>query len=406
MSERSLPRSSARSLFMNRPGHRLHGHPSRMFQVGPAKNDMVLQFCTAPGTSTYNPAEEPRNLLPRHLPSGCALAGVDHISWPGTVRGQASKATRIPCRVFYNVLRENTNPVDLQKGNSSSNRELGGGFPESCRSPSGGIPRRAQMHQLLHYSSGEGRRVAVRRRHQSVIRWANPRPAHQANRVALEAMGARHATRAATSGTKARQSLRYAAKQLARPLKGGPWDTWGEITFNYNHQHGHARLRAPPRRCRPLERYKPTMRLTQGRIFIPARPDGCPDLESDRVLAWAMALGRGRSSTTDEPRTRAQTPTGKCFGPAHVSNIPGCCRQSWASLQSCRKTFPQSLTSRFKRGLISSLGRESLRLSFIVGRPGKEPRISHWRAPRAGAAARCSTQPAAYAVDRPEGERY
>jgi ribulose-bisphosphate carboxylase small chain len=71
-------------------------------------------------------------------------------------------------------------------------------------------------------------------------------------------------------------------------------------------------------------------------------------------------------------------------------------------LQSCRKTFPQAYIK--VNAFDSSLGRESLRLSFIVGRPSKEPGFSLERRELGGRKVQYTTR--AYAVDRPEGERY
>ncbi|MDB5396817.1 MAG: cbbS [Rhodospirillales bacterium] len=52
----------------------------------------------------------------------------------------------------------------------------------------------------------------------------------------------------------------------------------------------------------------------------------------------------------------------------------------------------------------SSPGWESVRLSFIVGRPKDEPGFRLTRQEGAGRTIHYTTQP--YAVDRPEGERY
>ena len=71
-------------------------------------------------------------------------------------------------------------------------------------------------------------------------------------------------------------------------------------------------------------------------------------------------------------------------------------------LQSCRKTFPEHYIK--MNAFDSSQGRESLRLSFIVGRPSKEPGFALERRELGGRNVQYTTR--SYAVDRPEGERY
>ena len=75
---------------------------------------------------------------------------------------------------------------------------------------------------------------------------------------------------------------------------------------------------------------------------------------------------------------------------------------SWASCNPAGKTFPQHYIK--INAFDSSHGRESLRLSFIVNRPDKEPGFSLERREVGGRNLQYTTQ--SYAVDRPEGERY
>ena len=73
-----------------------------------------------------------------------------------------------------------------------------------------------------------------------------------------------------------------------------------------------------------------------------------------------------------------------------------------SELRACRQTFPNHYLK--LNAFDSTRGRESLRLSFIVGRPKKEPGFALERQEGAGRAVRYTTR--AYATDRPEGERY
>jgi ribulose-bisphosphate carboxylase large chain len=150
------------------------------------------------------------------------LAGVDHIH-AGTVVG---KLEGDPASVqgFYNVLRENSNPVDLQKGIFFE--QDWAGLPGVMPVASGGI-HAGQMHQLLTYLGED-----------TVLQFGGGTIGHPmgiqagatANRVALEAM-----VLARNEGkdiwNEGPQILADAAKDCA-PLKAA-LDTWGEITFNY-----------------------------------------------------------------------------------------------------------------------------------------------------------------------------
>jgi ribulose-bisphosphate carboxylase small chain len=71
-------------------------------------------------------------------------------------------------------------------------------------------------------------------------------------------------------------------------------------------------------------------------------------------------------------------------------------------LQECRKTFTQHYIK--LNAFDSTRGRESLRLSFLVGRPAHEPGFGLERQEGAGRALHYTTR--SYAAARPEGERY
>jgi ribulose-bisphosphate carboxylase large chain len=184
------------------------------------KNDMILHLHRA-GHSTYT-RQKNHGISFRVICKWMRLAGVDHIH-AGTVVG---KLEGDPASVqgFYNVLRESTNPVDLQKGIFFE--QDWAGLPGVMPVASGGI-HAGQMHQLLTYLGED-----------TVLQFGGGTIGHPmgiqagatANRVALEAM-----VLARNEGkdiwNEGPQILANAAKDCA-PLKAA-LDTWGEITFNY-----------------------------------------------------------------------------------------------------------------------------------------------------------------------------
>jgi len=184
------------------------------------KNDMILHLHRA-GHSTYT-RQKNHGISFRVICKWMRLAGVDHIH-AGTVVG---KLEGDPASVqgFYNVLRENNNPVDLQKGIFFE--QDWAGLPGVMPVASGGI-HAGQMHQLLTYLGED-----------TVLQFGGGTIGHPmgiqagatANRVALEAM-----VLARNEGkdiwNEGPDILANAAKGCA-PLKAA-LDTWGEITFNY-----------------------------------------------------------------------------------------------------------------------------------------------------------------------------
>ena len=173
------------------------------------------------GHSTYT-RQKNHGISFRVICKWMRLAGVDHIH-AGTVVG---KLEGDPASVqgFYNVLREGTNPVDLQKGIFFE--QDWAGLPGVMPVASGGI-HAGQMHQLLTYLGED-----------TVLQFGGGTIGHPmgiqagatANRVALEAM-----VLARNEGkdiwNEGPQILVNAAKDCA-PLKAA-LDTWGDITFNY-----------------------------------------------------------------------------------------------------------------------------------------------------------------------------
>src|ERR1700720_4771835 len=187
---------------------------------GSRANDMILHLHRA-GHSTYT-RQKNHGISFRVISKWMRLAGVDHIH-AGTVVGKLEGDPN-SVQGFYNVLREEHNTVDLQRGIFFDQDWAGlrGVMPVA----SGGI-HAGQMHQLLHYLGED-----------TVLQFGGGTIGHpmgiqagaQANRVALEAMVlARNEGR--DIWHEGPDILADAARHCA-PLKAA-LDTWGEITFNY-----------------------------------------------------------------------------------------------------------------------------------------------------------------------------
>ena len=138
------------------------------------------------------------------------------------------------------------------------------------------------------------------------------------------------------------------------------------------------------------------MRLTQGTFSF------LPDLTEEQIRAqveyclgngWAVAI-----EYTDDPHPR--NTYWEMFGTPmfDIRDAAGVMTE----VNACRRTFPNHYIK--VNAFDSSRGRESLRLSFIVGRPATEPGFALERAEGPGRSVRYTTR--AYATDRPEGERY
>jgi ribulose-bisphosphate carboxylase small chain len=138
------------------------------------------------------------------------------------------------------------------------------------------------------------------------------------------------------------------------------------------------------------------MRLTQGAFSF------LPDLTNAQVRSqieyclkngWAVSI-----EYTDDPHPR--NTYWEMFGQPmfDIRDAAGVMTE----LQSCRQTFPQHYIK--VNAFDSSHGRESLRLSFIVNRPSREPGFMLERTEAAGRRVQYTTR--AYATDRPEDTRY
>ena len=138
------------------------------------------------------------------------------------------------------------------------------------------------------------------------------------------------------------------------------------------------------------------MRLTQGTFSF------LPDLTDEQIRAQAeYCLGNGWAVSIEytydpHPRNTYWEMYGQpMFDVRDAAGV-------LAELRVCRQTFPNHYLK--LNAFDSTRGRESLRLSFIVGRPKQEPGFALERQEGAGRAVRYTTR--AYATDRPEGERY
>ncbi|OGA17987.1 MAG: ribulose-bisphosphate carboxylase large subunit [Betaproteobacteria bacterium RIFCSPLOWO2_02_FULL_66_14] len=184
------------------------------------RNDMILHLHRA-GHGTYT-RQKSHGISFRVISKWMRLAGVDHIH-AGTVVGKLEGDPNT-VQGFYNVLREEHNPVDLQRGLFFE--QDWGGLRKVMPVASGGI-HAGQMHQLIHYL---GEDVVLQFGGGTIGHPMGIAAGATANRVALEAMVlARNEGR--DLWNEGPQILTEAARHCA-PLKAA-LDTWGEVTFDY-----------------------------------------------------------------------------------------------------------------------------------------------------------------------------
>lgn len=138
------------------------------------------------------------------------------------------------------------------------------------------------------------------------------------------------------------------------------------------------------------------MRITQGTFSF------LPDLSDDQVRAqveYCLAQGWALSiEYTDDPHPRNSY--WEMFGPPmfDLHDAAGVMTE----LADARRTHPNHYIK--LNAFDSTRGFETIRLSFIVNRPDREPGFGLVREEAAGRAIRYTIR--AYAADRPEGERY
>ena len=138
------------------------------------------------------------------------------------------------------------------------------------------------------------------------------------------------------------------------------------------------------------------MRITQGTFsFLPDLTDEqiVKQIEYGLANGWAIAI-----EYTDDPHPR--NTYWEMFGIPMFDLCDTACVM--AEVSACRKTFPNHYIK--VNAFDASRGRESVRLSFIVNRPAREPGYSLVRQEGAGRTLHYTTH--AYATDRPAGERY
>jgi len=138
------------------------------------------------------------------------------------------------------------------------------------------------------------------------------------------------------------------------------------------------------------------MRVTQGTFsFLPELTDEQIARQIDYCLGngWAVSV-----EYTDDPHPR--NTYWEMFGNPmfDIRDAAGVMTE----VSACRRTFPNHYIK--VNAFDSTRGRESLRLSFIVGRPAAEPGFALVREEGPGRSVRYTTR--AYATERPEGERY
>jgi len=138
------------------------------------------------------------------------------------------------------------------------------------------------------------------------------------------------------------------------------------------------------------------VRITQGTFSY------LPDLSDDQIRAqieycleqgWAISL-----EYTDDPHPR--NTYWEMFGQPmfDLRDAAGV----MVELGEARRTFPDHYIK--LNAFDSTLGFETVRLSFIVNRPSPEPGFALGREEAAGRSVRYTIR--AYATDKPEGERY
>ena len=138
------------------------------------------------------------------------------------------------------------------------------------------------------------------------------------------------------------------------------------------------------------------MRLTQGTFsFLPDLSDAQIQRQVEYCLGqgWAVSIEH-----TDDPHPR------NTYWEMHGQPLfdEHDAQAIMRELKDCRQAFPGEYIK--LNAFDATRGRESLRLSFIVGRPPREPGFRLERQEGPGRDVRYTTH--AYAADWPEGERY
>ena len=184
------------------------------------RNDMILHLHRA-GHGTYT-RQKAHGVSFRVISKWMRLAGVDHIH-AGTIVGKLEGDPDM-VQGFYDVLREEHNPVNLQRGIYFE--QDWAGLRKVMPVASGGI-HAGQMHQLLAYLGDD---VVLQFGGGTIGHPMGIQAGATANRVALEAMVlARNEGR--DIWNEGPQILADAARHCL-PLRAA-LDTWGDVTFDY-----------------------------------------------------------------------------------------------------------------------------------------------------------------------------
>src|SRR5271157_4275972 len=183
-------------------------------------NDMLLHLHRA-GHGTYT-RQKTHGVSFRVISKWMRLAGVDHIH-AGTVVGKLEGDPNT-IRGFYDILREDHNPVCLEHGiffdqHWASLRKV---MPVA----SGGI-HAGQMHQLLHLFGDD---VVLQFGGGTIGHPLGIQAGATANRVALEAMV--FARNAGRDYVVEGPTILAEAAKTCTPLRQA-LDVWGDVTFNY-----------------------------------------------------------------------------------------------------------------------------------------------------------------------------
>ena len=138
------------------------------------------------------------------------------------------------------------------------------------------------------------------------------------------------------------------------------------------------------------------MRLTQGAFsFLPDLTDAQISSQIEYCLeqGWSVSI-----EYTDDPHPR--NTYWEMFGIPmfDLKDAAGILRE----MEACRRTFPEHYIK--VNAFDATRGIESLRLSFIVGRPSQEPGFGLQREEGRGRQVRYTLR--SYAAERPEGQRY
>ena len=137
-------------------------------------------------------------------------------------------------------------------------------------------------------------------------------------------------------------------------------------------------------------------RLTQGQFsYLPDLTDAQITKQIEYALARNYAVG---IEYTDDPHPR-NTYWDMYGNPMFDLSDP---TAILLEVNNCRKTFPQHYVR--VTAFDSTQGVESVRMSFIVNRPAKEPGFGLTRAEVEGRSMRYTVR--SYAADKPEAERY